>query len=138
MVFGMTALWGAAASADVKEIPWGTAAFGSSGHRALVALADLLNKEMPEYRVTAQPTPGAIVSVKGYTTGQFEGCYGSDIAFYEYATGTNRFKGFKENAKREPVQSMWVFTVEVGTAIRSAERRVGQECVSTCRSRWSP
>src|SRR3546814_15889668 len=22
--------------------------------------------------------------------------------------------------------------------IRSAERRVGQECVSTCRSRWSP
>src|SRR3546814_7771102 len=67
MVFGMTALWGAAASADVKEIPWGTSAVGSSGHRALVALADLLNKEMPEYRVTAQPTPGAIVSVKGYT-----------------------------------------------------------------------
>src|SRR3546814_17781091 len=23
-------------------------------------------------------------------------------------------------------------------AVRSAERRVGQECVSTCRSRWSP
>src|SRR3546814_3023675 len=23
-------------------------------------------------------------------------------------------------------------------AIRSAERRVGKECVSTCRSRWSP
>src|SRR3546814_5854122 len=25
-----------------------------------------------------------------------------------------------------------------GTAIRSEERRVGKECVSTCRSRWSP
>src|SRR3546814_17247732 len=24
------------------------------------------------------------------------------------------------------------------SAIRSAERRVGKECVSTCRSRWSP
>src|SRR3546814_16105950 len=24
------------------------------------------------------------------------------------------------------------------TAIRSEERRVGKECVSTCRSRWSP
>src|SRR3546814_7334359 len=23
-------------------------------------------------------------------------------------------------------------------AVRSAERRVGKECVSTCRSRWSP
>src|SRR3546814_17557634 len=29
--------------------------------------------------------------------------------------------------------------VEVGrAAIRSEERRVGKECVSTCRSRWSP
>src|SRR3546814_19028296 len=25
-----------------------------------------------------------------------------------------------------------------GTKIRSEERRVGKECVSTCRSRWSP
>src|SRR3546814_11110576 len=25
-----------------------------------------------------------------------------------------------------------------GFAIRSEERRVGKECVSTCRSRWSP
>src|SRR3546814_15266537 len=25
-----------------------------------------------------------------------------------------------------------------GTLIRSEERRVGKECVSTCRSRWSP
>src|SRR3546814_9824151 len=25
-----------------------------------------------------------------------------------------------------------------GVASRSEERRVGQECVSTCRSRWSP
>src|SRR3546814_19115803 len=24
------------------------------------------------------------------------------------------------------------------TAVRSEERRVGKECVSTCRSRWSP
>src|SRR3546814_19224241 len=28
-------------------------------------------------------------------------------------------------------------TVSVGT-LRSEERRVGKECVSTCRSRWSP
>src|SRR3546814_17440524 len=26
----------------------------------------------------------------------------------------------------------------VGTGNRSEERRVGKECVSTCRSRWSP
>src|SRR3546814_1086990 len=27
---------------------------------------------------------------------------------------------------------------EHGMSIRSEERRVGKECVSTCRSRWSP
>src|SRR3546814_11250336 len=29
-------------------------------------------------------------------------------------------------------------TVMPGTRWRSEERRVGKECVSTCRSRWSP
>src|SRR3546814_5701532 len=28
--------------------------------------------------------------------------------------------------------------LEGGRAMRSEERRVGKECVSTCRSRWSP
>src|SRR3546814_16933869 len=28
--------------------------------------------------------------------------------------------------------------VEIAVAHRSEERRVGKECVSTCRSRWSP
>src|SRR3546814_12320966 len=29
-------------------------------------------------------------------------------------------------------------TIPHKVAVRSEERRVGQECVSTCRSRWSP
>src|SRR3546814_15587147 len=33
-----------------------------------------------------------------------------------------------------PSDSLAVFA----TAVRSEERRVGKECVSTCRSRWSP
>src|SRR3546814_17436462 len=31
-----------------------------------------------------------------------------------------------------------IFLMWVGEQIRSEERRVGKECVSTCRSRWSP
>src|SRR3546814_15924376 len=31
-----------------------------------------------------------------------------------------------------------LFFVGSGVSIRSEERRVGKECVSTCRSRWSP
>src|SRR3546814_16317023 len=29
-------------------------------------------------------------------------------------------------------------SLDSDTAVRSEERRVGKECVSTCRSRWSP
>ncbi len=121
-VAGLTLAFGAAAWSQVKDIPWGTSAVGSSGYKALVVLAEVLNREMPKYRVTVQPTPGAIVSVKGYATGQFEGYYGADIAFYELANDINRFKGFKASMKRQPVQSFWAFTVEVGTAVNSRDR----------------
>jgi TRAP-type uncharacterized transport system substrate-binding protein len=82
----------------------------------------MLNREMPKYRVTVQPTPGAIVTVKGYATGQFEGYYGADIAFYELANDVNRFRGFKQSMKRQPVQSFWTYTVEVGTAVHSRDK----------------
>jgi TRAP transporter TAXI family solute receptor len=110
------------ASAQDKEIRWGTSSVGSSGHRFLVNLAEMLNKEWKGYNVTVQPTPGAIISVKGFATEKFEGFYGADIAFYEYANGLNRFKGFKENAKREPLQSMWTYTVEVGFGIHKRDK----------------
>src|SRR3990172_12697836 len=116
-VAGVIAAFGTSAWSQVKEIPWGTSAVGSAGHKALIVLADVLNRGMPKYRVTVQPTPGAIVTVKGYATGQFEGYYGADIAFYELATDTNRFKGFKASMKRQPVQSFWAFTIEVGSAV---------------------
>jgi TRAP-type uncharacterized transport system substrate-binding protein len=119
LVAVLAAAWGTAAWSQVKELPWGTSAVGSAGHKALVVLAEVLNREMPNYRVTVQPTPGAIVTVKGYATGQFEGYYGADIAFYEMANDTARFKGFKSSMKRQPIQSFWAFTVEVGTAVHS-------------------
>ncbi|MGC8811125.1 MAG: TAXI family TRAP transporter solute-binding subunit [bacterium] len=115
---GLTTLsWGQA-----KDIRWATSAAGSSGHRALVNLAALINKEMPQYKVTALPTPGAIVSVKGYATGQYDAYYGADIAFYELANDINRFKGFKSQIKRYPVQSFWSFSVEVGVGILAKDK----------------
>ena len=119
---GVMAGFSAAGWSQVKEIPWGTSAVGSAGHKALVILAELLNREMPKYRITVLPTPGAIVSVKGYSTGQFEGYYGADIAFYELANDIKRFKGFKASMKREPVQSFWVFTTDMGLAVHARDK----------------
>lgn len=121
-VTGLLAAWIAPAWSQVKEIPWGTSAVGSAGHKALVILADILNREMPKYRVTVQPTPGAIVTVKGYATGQFEGYYGSDIAFYEMANDIKRFKGFKASIKRQPVQSFWTYTTDMGVAVHVRDK----------------
>ena len=69
-----------AAWSEPKDIRWGTGPVGSSGHKALVVLANLLNKEMPEYRISVLPLPGAVMTVKGYATGEYDGYYGSDIA----------------------------------------------------------
>ena len=112
----------AANAQKVTDIPWGTAPVGSSGHKALVVLATVLNREMKDYRITVQPTPGAIVTMKGYATGQFLGYYGADIGFYELASDTNRFKGFKAQVKRQPVQSFWAFTIEVGAAVHARDK----------------
>src|SRR3546814_12281548 len=41
--------------------------------------------------------------------------------------------------KHPQADKLQVLTVDTGDgAARSEERRVGKECVSTCRSRWSP
>ena len=110
------------ASAEPREVRWGTSTVGTAGHRALVAMAELINKEMPQFRVTAQPTPGAIVTIKGYATGQFDGYYGADIGFYELANDIGRFKDFKANIKRPPVQSMWNFTIDGGLGIHARDK----------------
>ncbi len=108
--------------AQPKNLSWATSAVGSSGHRALVSLSAVLNRELKSYQVAVLPTPGAIATVKGYATGQFDGYYGSDVAFHEMAGDTARFKGFKAQMKREPVQSFWAFTLEVGLGILAKDR----------------
>ena len=105
---------------EPKDIRWGTGPVGSSGHKALVVLAGLLNKEMPEYRISVLPTPGAVMTVKGYAMGEYDAYYGSDIALEELAGDTGRFKGFKAKMKRQPVQSLWCYTLDVGLAIKAS------------------
>jgi hypothetical protein len=118
---GLLVLASPAVSPAAKDIRWGTAQVGSAGHKALTVLVEVLKKNMPEYQFTVQPTTGAILTVKGYATGQFEGYYGADIAFYELANDINRFQGFKAQMKRMPVQSFWTYTLEVGIGIHKRE-----------------
>jgi uncharacterized protein len=107
---------------EPKDIRWGTGPVGSSGGKALVVLANLLNKAMPEYRISVLPYPGAVGTVKGFALGEIDGYYGSDVALKELATDSGRFKGFKSNIKHQPIQSFWCYTLDVGLAIKSSDR----------------
>ncbi|MCC6608539.1 MAG: ABC transporter substrate-binding protein [Burkholderiales bacterium] len=107
----------AARSQEPKDLRWGTPPVGSAGHKAMVTLAAVLNREMPKYRISVLPHAGAILTVKAFATNELEGFYGSDIAFRELVTDTNRFKGFKARIQRMPVQSFWAHTLEVGYAV---------------------
>ena len=84
-------------------------------------LADLLNKEVPEVRISVLPYPGAVGTVKSFATGELDGYYGSDVALNEFATDTERFKGFKSKVKVQPVQSFWAYTLDVGVAIKNTD-----------------
>jgi len=113
-----TAAWSAAPT----DIRWGTGPVGSSGGKALVVLANILNKELPELRISVLPTPGAVTTVKGYAAGDFDGYYGSDVALKELKADTGRFQGFKAHVKHQPIQSFWCYTLDVGIAINASDR----------------
>ncbi|MCP4330650.1 MAG: TRAP transporter substrate-binding protein [Alphaproteobacteria bacterium] len=104
------------------EIAWGTSRAGSSGDRALKTLAAMLNRKMPDYRIAVELTPGAIYTVKSFATGGFDGYYGSDVAFYELANDVNRFAGFEAEITRQPVQSFWAYTFDIGLGIHARDR----------------
>jgi uncharacterized protein len=105
-----------------KDIRWGTGPVGSAGGKALVVLANYLSKQMPEFRFSVLPYPGAVGTVKGFATGDLDGYYGSDVALKELAANSGRFKGFKSHIKVQPVQSFWCYTLDVGLAIKASKR----------------
>src|SRR3546814_19909570 len=55
-----------------------------------------------------------------------------------YRRGISDKFTFGVNAQAEAGTALGGLEVIWVTPIRSEERRVGKECVSTCRSRWSP
>ena len=106
-----------------KDIKWGTGPVGSSGHKALVVLADLLNKEMPDDSASACcPIPGAVGTVKGFATGEFDGYYGSDVALERIRHRHRALQGLQvARSRSQPVQSLWCYTLDVGVAIKATD-----------------
>jgi uncharacterized protein len=107
-----------AAAQDTQELRWATSSVDSAGHRSLVSLSQVLNREMDEISITVMPTPGAAATVNGFAAGEFDGYYGADVAFVEIATNSGRYQGF-EQGENELVQSFWAYTLEMGLGVRA-------------------
>src|SRR3546814_14754073 len=61
------------------------------------------------------------------------------IAFWAIPKGRKLEEPYYIDARcMKSLHSWWTYQREGGQSFRSEERRVGKECVSTCRSRWSP
>src|SRR3546814_14451673 len=56
---------------------------------------------------------------------------------HQYVLAAERLYGVAKEDLRPDLYQRPIM-VDQGTEDRSEESRVGQECVSTCRSRWSP
>ncbi|ABI56273.1 TAXI family TRAP transporter solute-binding subunit [Alkalilimnicola ehrlichii MLHE-1] len=109
----------AAMAQEVTQLRWATSATGSTGYAVKVDLMTILNREWSGYNITVLPTAGAVASVRGYALGEFDGYYGADVAFAELADDSGRFRDFRAHMEREPVQSFWAYTMEVGLAVRA-------------------
>ena len=125
------------------ELAWATSSVGSGGHAVKVDLMALLNREWEGYSITVMPTAGAVATVRGYALGEFDGFYGADVAFHELADDGGRFEGFRDQMEREPVQSFWAYTMEVGLAVSADDlddyegwRDLGGEAVFTGPAPW--
>src|SRR3546814_15250827 len=97
-----------------------TALYDALGHRLGLPLSQLLGGRQRDR------LPVAWTLASGDT--------GRDIEEAEQMLAERRHQIFKLKIGRRGVQQ----DVAHVAAIRSEERRVGEECVSTCRYRWSP
>src|SRR3546814_2621681 len=68
--------------------------------------------------------------------------WSSDVCSSDLCAGTPVTWNLKKLAPLRPVTTLPLSrpgsALNTARAFRSEERRVGKECVSTCRSRWSP
>src|SRR3546814_11853113 len=90
-----------------------------------VCSSDLyMYKQLLDYASGARPNAIMSPIAKALTQAQME-----DVSAY-YAS--------IEEAPYFPPPEVDGLTLQHGGRLRSEERRVGKECVSTCRSRWAP
>ncbi|MEM2227159.1 MAG: TAXI family TRAP transporter solute-binding subunit [Candidatus Bathyarchaeia archaeon] len=116
--------YAAAPPAQKKALRWAAGTPDSAGYRGLVGITKILGEEMPDYSFTVYSTAGGIASIKAYSKGEVDGCYGASLSLPQLYNFEEQFKDFKPEAKRFPVQTLWAFTLETAIAIHASKAGV--------------
>src|SRR3546814_1205877 len=91
-----------------------------------VCASDLGRKDLLKGRVTAQAVESGAVEIFSAARGKAR------------VRRKRRLISWQERLERAPAPAGSPLRPRRQAGRRSEERRVGKECVSTCRSRWSP
>src|SRR3546814_17675066 len=102
---------------------------------------------MIKYYVTRVPLSLTVLFMSGTITGAFYGL--APVYAAKQGMSSEQIAVFLAAAVSSGLLSQWplgwladridrVGLIRINAMIRSEERRVGKECVRTCRSRWSP
>ena len=100
-----------------------TSALGTTGYRIAAFLSDIWNREAG-LRTFVYPFVGSEAAVKALVLGEVELAYGSDIDFMDLYTWGGVFGGFaglEREAKKLPVQTLWLYTVETFFVVKAED-----------------
>ena len=100
-----------------------TSALGTAGYRIAAFLSDIWNREVG-LRTFVYPFVGSEAAVKALVLGEVELAYGSDIDFMDLYTWGGEFGGFaglEREAKKLPVQTLWLYTVETFLLVKAED-----------------
>lgn len=100
-----------------------TSALGTAGYRIAAFLSDIWNREAG-LRTFVYPFVGSEAAVKALVLGEVELAYGSDIDFMDLYTWGGVFGGFaglEREAKKLPVQTLWLYTVETFFVVKAED-----------------
>ena len=97
------------------QIRWATSKSTSSGYKAMVTLAKVVNDALPDVEIVPIATAGAVAGMKGFAKGEYDAAYAADISLKEMYGKYGRFEGFEP--QRMLLQTLWVYTIDIGIAV---------------------
>ncbi|MEM1509989.1 MAG: TAXI family TRAP transporter solute-binding subunit [Sulfolobales archaeon] len=99
----------------------GTSALGTTGYKIAVFIADVIARAA-EVPANVYPYSRAEIGIKDLCKNNNEITYISDTQFLDLYAFRGAFEGFQGEVKKMPVQTLWVYTLEVFFLVKAEDK----------------